>query len=107
MSDAAWKDRERKVCAYLGLKRRGADTVDERGGKNDCMGGFASVEITNRKRPGFSIIRQNIARAQARARADEIPIAVTYAKGMRLEDGVVSMTLKDFRDWFGTADVGR
>lgn len=97
MPDKPWKRTERQICEYLGCKRRGPDVT---GGKNDCVDCCYSVEITRRQKVGLSVIRQNVDRAEERAK-NQIPIAVTLLKGMRFKDGIVSMRLETFNDWFG------
>ncbi len=100
MTDKTWKARERRVCKLLGATRRGADTSDGRDGKNDCKDCWASVEIKNWTRPTFGVILEEVRKSEARARPDQLPIAITYRKGMKDLDGVVSMRLETFLEWF-------
>lgn len=102
MADKTWKARERRVCKSLGCLRRGADYADSSGGKNDCCDECPySVEIRNRKSIPFSEVRDQVRKAEDRARADQIPVAIMYNPGMRDEDGLIFMRLSTFREWYG------
>ena len=101
MSDKTWKARERRICRLFGGERRGADYADAQGGKNDCIGtsGF-SIEIKNMARPGFAVMCEDVRKAEERAAPDEIPIGIMFKKGMADKDGIVSMRLETFLEWF-------
>ncbi len=101
MADKTWKARERRVCQLLGCTRRGADYADRDGGKNDCCEecGY-SVEIRNRKNIPFSQVRDQVNKAEQRARPEQIPVAIMFNPGMHDKDGLVFMRLETFRQWF-------
>lgn len=105
MTDKTWKARERRVCRLFGGERRGADYADQDGGKNDCIGTKGwSIEIKNMARPSFAIICEDVRKAEARGNEFDIPIGIMFKKGMRDKDGIVSMRLETFLEWFGNVD---
>lgn len=99
---ARWKAVEMWYCRKLGAERRGADygSIDY-GGKTDCADSSGySAEIRHRKSVSFNMIREQIQKAEQRARPDQIPISIAHIPGMRLDDGVVSMSFREFSKWF-------
>jgi len=100
MTDKAWKRTERDICRLFGGERRGADYADQDGGKNDCINEFWSIEVKRWKRPIYSAMYQDVLNAEARASAGQIPIGVFLKKGQNTKDGLVSMRLETFLEWF-------
>lgn len=101
MTDKAWKATERKYCRMLGCERRGADYADFGGGKNDCADNCGySAEIRHRKSFTFNEVRDQVRKAEERARFEQVPIAISHTPGDRLDDAIVSMSWKMFRQWF-------
>lgn len=101
MADKTWKARERRVCKTLGCLRRGADYADQSGGKSDCCDDCPfSVEIRNRKNIPFSQVRDQVRKAEERAREGQMPIAIMFQPGQRDLDGIVAMRLGEFLKHF-------
>lgn len=93
------------MCRLFGGERRGADYGDFGGGKNDCICYGYSIEIRNRKRITFNEIRDQVNKAEARATVGQVPLAISYNVGMRDMDGIVSMSLQSFLDFFVSPNV--
>ena len=102
MSDKTWKARERRICKLFGGTRRGADYADSGGGKSDCIAPGYSIEIKNWSKPTFAAIVEDVRKAEARGSEFDIPFGIMFKKGMRDMDGIVSMRLETFLDWFVT-----
>src|SRR3990167_10058572 len=101
MPSKRWKSVEMYYCRKLGGERRGAQYGDMSGGKSDCADGMAySAEIRHRKSVTFSMVREQVEKAEQRATPDQIPLSIVHIPGMKLEDGIVSMSWKSFYAWF-------
>jgi len=103
-----WKAVELWYCAKLGGRRRGADYGDFSGGKSDCADELSySVEIRHRKTISYADIISQVAKAEARAHGDQIPIAISHTPGTPLRRGLVSMSFETFlANFVGGLDDG-
>lgn len=92
-----WKRRERQVAAILGGKRTGPTGRDD----VDVQHPLVAVEVKARKAlPVWAMQCLEQARS-ARSAGGKPPIAVLIGRGMRIDDGLVVITVRDFRDLFG------
>jgi hypothetical protein len=97
---STWKSLERRIAAYLG-GRRVPITGRQRGDTPDIEHTDWSVEVKHRggKRPVW--IADALDQAEASCDDVRLPMAVWHWKGEKVEDSVVMLSLKDFREWFG------
>ena len=102
-TSGTWKSRERRLLAFFGCKRRGADYGDSDGGKSDSDDACDyNIEIKSwGKPPSFKVLQLEVKHAEERrAYPDQIPLAITCVKGERDLDSIVSMRLETFLEWF-------
>jgi len=103
MSNASWKEFERRVARDLGGQRRGADTGGVRGGKTDIIHPFFGVECKLLGRVGLADILNACVQAELNSEPHQIPIAVVKKKHGRMDDCVVAMRYNVWREWYGPA----
>ena len=91
----AWKDHERRTAATLGGQRLGAT-----GASNpDVLTPWLAVECKHRaKLPDW--LTGSLSKIRAQAGQDRLGVVVLHQAGSR--DSLVVLSLKDFRDWFGS-----
>lgn len=101
MPDAAWKAFERRIAAFFGGQRRGADFRGANGGKSDVIARGFSIECKLLGRPSYADLLEAARQAEASASAIELPIAVVKRKRAQDSDALVVLRLETFLDWFG------
>ena len=102
MPDAAWKAFERKIAEVLGGKRRGPDVRGDSGGKNDIIHPHWSAECKLLGAPGYAQILEAAMQAERNADSEaQCPVAFVKRKGANLENTLVVMRLKTWREWYG------
>ena len=99
MADKAWKAFERRIAAFVGGKRRGADTRDERGGKSDVIHPHFAIECKLLSRPSFGLMLDACHQAERNAELHQEPLAIVKRKGDRDDDALVCMRLSTWREW--------
>ncbi len=92
---AAWKAHERRTAAALGGRRLGAT-----GAANpDVLTDWLAAECKHRaKLPQW--MTAALAKIRQQAGNDRLGVVVLHQSGAR--DSVVMLSLRDFREWFGT-----
>jgi hypothetical protein len=101
LPDAAWKAFERRIAAFVGGKRRGADTRGERGGKTDIVHDSLAVEVKLLGRSAHADILNACRQAETNGEELQTPIAVVKRKGDQDVDAIVAMRLKTWLQWYG------
>jgi len=84
---------ERAVCDYLGIERIAGV------GRRDGDGGWFSVEVKSRAKLAAWLI-EAMSESERLSRPDQLAIVVLHGNGMRHDDDLVVMRLREFRDRF-------
>jgi hypothetical protein len=97
---SAWKAHEKRTAQALGGERLGAA-----GAANpDVLTSWLAVECKHRsKLPDW--MTETLGKIRSQAGQDRLGVVVMHQAGAR--DSVVMLSLKDFRDWFGSLPVRR
>lgn len=85
---AAWKNAERRVAKFLGIKR-----VGHLGGA-DCEGSWLVVEVKYRKALPRDR-KQALGQARKHAKPGQLAMAVWLERGMRIQDAHADLRLGD------------
>lgn len=94
---AAWKHAERRVAKAFGTRRTGPTGRDD----NDLEHALLAIEIKYRASlPAWALACLAQARA-GRTAGGKTPIVILVGRGMRIGDGLVVLTMRDFQDLFG------
>ena len=98
MSNATWKQRERKVARALGGTRVGASGHST----PDVVTPWLAVECKQRKQLPLWLTTA-LSKIRAQAGDGKLGIVVLHEHGEH--DSLVIMSLRDFADWFGDVDT--
>lgn len=99
MADKSWKAFERRIAAFVGGKRRGADTRDERGGKSDVIHPHFAIECKLLSRPSFSAMLDACRQSERNAEEHQEPVAIVKRKNDPDDNAIVCMRLSTWREW--------
>ena len=107
MADASWKQFERRVAKALGagdpsVRRRGADTSNEDGGKTDILHDFWGVECKLLKKSGHSDILAAVRQAERNSNDQQVPVSIVKRKGDLDKDALVSMRFETWLEWYAS-----
>jgi len=101
MPDAAWKAFERRIAAFVGGKRRGADTRGDSGGKTDVIHDWLAVEVKLLGRSAHADILKACRQAETNGEYLQTPVAIVKRKGDPDLDSIVAMRLETWLEWYG------
>jgi len=94
--DKPWKNNERKIAAYIGGERVPV-SGRARGYAPDIKHPWLSIEVKLRMRvPAW--IKNGMDQAKQSVRGDQIPCLIIREKFQRVDDALVCISLKDFRE---------
>ncbi len=97
-----WKSAELRVAKRFGTTRTGPTGRDD----NDIAHPLLAVEVKYRKSlPAWALTCLAQARA-GRTASGKTPITILLGRGMRVTDGLVVMTVRDFEDLWGRLEKG-
>lgn len=86
-------DVEYRIAKRLGAKRIGGP------GNIDIDGGWFCAEVECGLIPGY--IRDAVQKVRSHARPGQLQLVIQHEKGDRYDDARVSMSFKDWLEWFG------
>ena len=92
----AWKDNERMIAKYIGGERVPV-SGRARGDQPDIKHPWMSIEVKLRMRiPSW--IKNGIDQAEKSKVGHQMPVLIIREKGQRVDDALICVRLKDFRD---------
>jgi hypothetical protein len=96
MADKNWKKNERGTAKYIGGERVPI-TGRQRGDVPDIKHKWLAPECKLRKTiPGW--ILEGMEQAKAASRGHQLPVLIIRQSGQSIEDSLICMPLKEFRD---------
>lgn len=101
MTDASWKQFERRIATLFGGKRRGAYTGTNGNGKTDVIAPGWAIEVKLYGRPSYQVMLDACRQAEKnRENPDDIPVAIVKRKGDHDQNALVCMRLDEFQQFF-------
>lgn len=106
MSDAGWKQFERRIAKLIGagdpsVRRRGPDVSDSDGGKTDIIHPAWGIECKLLAKAGHGTILEAVRQAERNSLDTQTPIAIVKRKRDQDKDALVCMTLGTWLEWYG------
>ena len=96
----AWKSAEMRVARLFGSERTGPTGRDD----NDFIHALIAPEVKYRKSLPFWALTCLEQARTAKSAAGKVPCVFMLQRGMRLRDGLVVMTIRNFEQLYGRID---
>lgn len=94
---STWKAAERRVAKVFGGQRTGPTGRDD----NDITHPLLAIEVKYRRSlPAWALQCLQQARS-GRTAAGKTPVTILLGRGLRVQDGLLVLTVRDFEELFG------